>query len=425
MSTPPTNRTLNSWKEIAAFLGVSVRTAQNWEQERGLPVRRLPGARGPVSIDLAELEAWRDSAREAAQPSIDTPVHRRRSLRIAAAVLVVVACSLGVYLAIGHTGRPALFRVEQNALIVTDRRGAEIWRRVFRDPLSVDMYVARFGNHQPQQPVRFDDLDGDGHIETLFLEEPVQHPPEGTVLHCFSDAGAEKWRFIPGRTVSTPGDAKEPSVYARPYSVQQFSVVPLRNGKGRGVVVSSGHAEYYPNQVALLSPRGELIREYWHSGGLSAMEIGDLNGDGRVKIYLGGVSNAYKQATLVVLALDDFRGASVETEHPAYQLHGFAPGNEIARILFPRTCISRKFQPFNYVTHFLMRPDSLTVYVGERQNAPILYHLGRDLSFQGAEFEFAFRALHAELASSRQLDHSLSSREEAELRNLRYLPVHP
>ena len=52
-------RELTSWKEIAAFLGVNVRTAQKWEEERHLPVRRLPGGRGRVAADVANLEAWK------------------------------------------------------------------------------------------------------------------------------------------------------------------------------------------------------------------------------------------------------------------------------------------------------------------------------------------------------------------------------
>jgi len=49
---------LNSWKEIADRLDVSVRTAQLWENQRGLPVRRLPGGRGRVFVRVDELEAW-------------------------------------------------------------------------------------------------------------------------------------------------------------------------------------------------------------------------------------------------------------------------------------------------------------------------------------------------------------------------------
>jgi len=53
------SRELTSWKEIAGFLGVNVRTAQKWETERKLPVRRLPGGRGRVAADVPALDAWK------------------------------------------------------------------------------------------------------------------------------------------------------------------------------------------------------------------------------------------------------------------------------------------------------------------------------------------------------------------------------
>ena len=34
---------LDSWKEIAAYLGKAERTVKRWEKERGLPAHRLPG----------------------------------------------------------------------------------------------------------------------------------------------------------------------------------------------------------------------------------------------------------------------------------------------------------------------------------------------------------------------------------------------
>jgi hypothetical protein len=56
---PDTARELCSWKQIAAHLGVNIRTAQKYERERGLPVRRLPGGHGRVAIDTATLENWK------------------------------------------------------------------------------------------------------------------------------------------------------------------------------------------------------------------------------------------------------------------------------------------------------------------------------------------------------------------------------
>src|SRR5947209_227365 len=51
---------LDSWKEIAVYLGRGVTTAQRWEQEEALPIKRLPHAKkGSVFAFKSELDAWR------------------------------------------------------------------------------------------------------------------------------------------------------------------------------------------------------------------------------------------------------------------------------------------------------------------------------------------------------------------------------
>jgi len=52
------NRRLDSWKEIASYFGRDERTVKRWEKERGLPVRRLPGARGGVYAFSDDLAQW-------------------------------------------------------------------------------------------------------------------------------------------------------------------------------------------------------------------------------------------------------------------------------------------------------------------------------------------------------------------------------
>jgi serine/threonine-protein kinase len=50
---------LESWKEIAAYLGREVRTVQRWAAERGLPVHHLPGGVRPRVFSVkSELDAW-------------------------------------------------------------------------------------------------------------------------------------------------------------------------------------------------------------------------------------------------------------------------------------------------------------------------------------------------------------------------------
>ena len=50
---------LAGWKEVAAFLGRSVRTVQRWENEVGLPVRRLKSKSRSIPYALrSELAVW-------------------------------------------------------------------------------------------------------------------------------------------------------------------------------------------------------------------------------------------------------------------------------------------------------------------------------------------------------------------------------
>jgi len=59
VENPSMSRALTSWKEIASYIGKSVRTVQRWEAELGLPIRRPnPGDRNVVIALPAELDRW-------------------------------------------------------------------------------------------------------------------------------------------------------------------------------------------------------------------------------------------------------------------------------------------------------------------------------------------------------------------------------
>jgi hypothetical protein len=55
-------RSLQSWKQIAVYMGRGVRTVQRWEQF-GLPVHRPSGhGKGAVFALVAEVDQWMKSA---------------------------------------------------------------------------------------------------------------------------------------------------------------------------------------------------------------------------------------------------------------------------------------------------------------------------------------------------------------------------
>jgi hypothetical protein len=52
------DRKLTGWKDIAAYLGVEKTTAQRYERQWGLPIKRPAGASGKVFAYTAELDEW-------------------------------------------------------------------------------------------------------------------------------------------------------------------------------------------------------------------------------------------------------------------------------------------------------------------------------------------------------------------------------
>jgi Tol biopolymer transport system component len=106
---------LDSWKEIAAYMGRGVTTVQRWEQAEGLPVHRLPHAsRGSVFALRHELDAWRAAraglsdarlsdapeapAPSAAPPDVDTGRRHRLASWTAVGVGLLIVAAIGVAL---------------------------------------------------------------------------------------------------------------------------------------------------------------------------------------------------------------------------------------------------------------------------------------------------------------------------------------
>jgi tetratricopeptide (TPR) repeat protein len=55
---------LNGWKEIGGYVCRDIRTVERWEKQRGLPVRRVPGAgRATVYALISELDEWLENSK--------------------------------------------------------------------------------------------------------------------------------------------------------------------------------------------------------------------------------------------------------------------------------------------------------------------------------------------------------------------------
>src|SRR5512147_2873484 len=90
--TEPGQR-LSSWKEIAAYLGRTVRTCQRLEQSMGLPVHRLDGSsKAHVFAISGELDVWLAKKADEHVQKRSTP--RLRMALLAAGAVVFAAAAV-------------------------------------------------------------------------------------------------------------------------------------------------------------------------------------------------------------------------------------------------------------------------------------------------------------------------------------------
>ncbi len=144
---------MDSWKEIAAYLGKDIRTVQLWEKREGLPVHRhAHAARATVYAYPTELDAWladrqRKSATSSNPPLSKVPQLKRRKVLISAllACLVIGTLLTGAvvyrYRAVEKASSPATPRGNTIAVLPFEDLSPEHREDHLADALTDDIIV--------------------------------------------------------------------------------------------------------------------------------------------------------------------------------------------------------------------------------------------------------------------------------------------
>jgi tetratricopeptide (TPR) repeat protein len=159
-------RRLESWKEIAAYLGRDVTTVRRWEKREGLPVYRLQHSKlGSVYAYTLELDAWREKeadretlagATDAPEGEADHPTARIRPVHrwLIAGGVAVVALLVAAYL----STRSRAFNVtEEDTVVVADfanSTGDPVFDGALRQGLSVQLQQSPFLRIVSDQRIR-------------------------------------------------------------------------------------------------------------------------------------------------------------------------------------------------------------------------------------------------------------------------------
>lgn len=401
---------LDSWKDIAAYVGRDVRTAARWEHERNLPVHRVPGGgRAHVFAYTEELDAWLAGGLAAADdlprtPGADPrPADVRRGRRwtwVAAVGCAAVAVFAGVW----ATNRPevpssgaAAARVPHNLSIV----GSEL---VALGEDSQVLWAHRFPGRSLRSIASswFDirDLDADGVDDVLATVEitgPAAEQRGGGLLKftgdgrlCWEAALADRLEF-------------RDSPYGPPWSTAGFEVLSV-GGQTR-IVWLVHQFTWWPGMMVSYDVQGRRLATFVNSGWIRAVAAST---DGR-HLVATGISNARGAYFLAVLDARRPAGHSPEPPGSRTECLNCPEGAPLYYFVFPRTDLGLN-QPFPADGPSVqVFPDGAVQVQTHESSEPavatVVYDFGPDFTLRQARLSDSFWAWHRRLETAGVLRH--------------------
>ena len=341
---PDTERArLDSWKEIADYLGRDVRTVMRWEKSKGLPVCRVPGGKGhSVFAFEGDLDAWLAAPNDHAESDLAPPADRTadpESSRPArpsgdrplgswwrwGAVAALVVIASGVWWTLSRAGAvPSRITIDRTQVTAADAAGRSLWTFPFA-PRQMP------GNEAPESEIR--DLDGDGQAEVLvrlpqFTVPERREEQSGELLSLSAQDGRVRWRYVPNDRLNIGANA-----YASPWPMKDWSVEPGRYPAR--VAVTVHHFTAFPSFVVVLDAAHHAAGRFVNAGWIQWVRWFDSPAGRR--LVVGGVSNSQNGGMMAVLDPDHLDGRSPEASGTTFECVDCPLAGPQRYVVFPRS----------------------------------------------------------------------------------------
>lgn len=355
---------LDSWKEIAEYLGRNARTVSRWAEQRRLPVHRVPGGkRGVVFAFTDEIDAWLLDQKATDLSSLRTapfiggthepvapsgllqryqPSHRfalpllRWHIVAAACVVLVVSISVAFTFrpARSHASQLSSVKFGADTLEATDAEGRTLWTHRYPQPFAESYYKRFPGDYSL---IRIADFFRDGRKEIAALI-PLHSGPNPsqimqTEIDFFSGNGTLLWRYQPGKAFQFGAHELK-----APWAFEDLLVSGAE--EQATLWVTAAHHTWGNSFVAELDPRtGRDTLRFVNTGVL--YRLNELKTSKGIYLLAGGFNNEWDSGSLAIINENRPFAASPQTPGGRHHCDSCPPGVPDYYFVFPRSEINR------------------------------------------------------------------------------------
>ncbi|MCK5004859.1 MAG: hypothetical protein KAS21_07215 [Candidatus Aminicenantes bacterium] len=352
---------LSSWKEIANYLDVEIRTCQRWEREAELPVHRYTKtSHSRVFTTRIELDKWLNRSNPLNEKESNSNFKFKNPLIFLLIILAIVPL---LFMAFHANENPVNFKIIGSELIILNSKGDELWRydteveNLWLDNKYRNHFQHKYfnGKYNKFPKIIIKDIDNDKKNEVLFGIRTEDKTNCGEI-YLFDHKGKVLWNYKLGKEMQY---GKE--IYSGDYAPTGIDIYDLNNDGKNEIIIISEHLLYFPTEFIVLNLNGEEKGSYWNSGRIADYAFHDLNNDGIKEVILAGMNNEYNKGCLTILNSDKISGFSPQLKDN-YKYRNWIKGSEKYYLLLPRTIIDKMSPSRTYANNIIvLKNGSLSI----------------------------------------------------------------
>lgn len=451
------NRRLDSWKEIAGYVGRTEKTIQRYEKAKHFPIHRIGGGiKERVFAFTNEIDAWFREQQDASgngicsdhgnqadaiwQDHAETTreasgsFHYKEHSRLTRGLLAWILGISALLLVSGaviwsfqpqSSQKTAIERVtvSGHTLSAYKEGGEFLWERKFESPPngepSLEIIISSRWTPGYEKCIAVDDLDRDGRREVLVVCGSAEPDFSPYSLQCLDEIGNPRWQFQPGESIVYGGKTID-----KLWKIDFFLIDDLDQDGQKEIVVSAHHRNDFPAKISVLKPCGDIVGQYYNSGRVESVVICDLEGDGKREIICGGTNNEYMKGTLFVLDCNDVAGSSPQSKEKPFYSGRLPTGREKYYILLPRDCVNRAVMRLGVIGRVLATGQTVDAYVDSSipnfNPSAVIFSLDHNMKLARIRTNLEYAVVHRHLSNQGILDHPFSESELQLMEPLQY-----